>query len=391
VLLNLFLALFLADAVITFLDDLLTLLFGTHLLTGLSAIMFFLTFLSGSVVYLLIGITPLVPKRFFLPLALFLPLSILLTIPFLIYFYGPTQRSGLVISSAQVLLGLVIVIRLQRGSKFQGALVKENHLGHPGFSWLNLLGFGFVNCFVLLPLLVTYLFLCSSLVVHHFSEGFIELRPSGISVQVRKYVRDDGRTVELVPMSHIGETSFYRSLSQSFPTNALILMEGVTDEQQLLTNKISYQRMAKSLGLAEQQREFKPSHMHLVRADVDISEFRKSTIAFLNLVMLVHARGIKPENLMQLMTYSAPPEFQEQLFDDLLIKRNQHVVGELKKRLSDWDHLILPWGAAHMPGISHEVQKLGFHVAERKEYQAVTFHFFGRKRKTDAGRVAGAS
>src|SRR3954468_21487829 len=247
VLLNLFIALFLADAAITFLDDLLTLLFGAHLLTGLSGMMLILTFLAGLVVYLLMGVTPLIPKRFFLPLALFIPLSMLLTIPALIYFYGPTQRSGIIISTAQIILGLAVAAGLQRGFKFQGPLVKENHLGRRGFSWLNLLGFGFVNVFVLLPLVACYLFFCASLAVHHFGEGFIELRPSGIFVQVRKYVRNDGRTVELVPMSHIGEPAFYRSLSASFPTNALILMEGVTDEQNLLTNKISYQRIAKSL------------------------------------------------------------------------------------------------------------------------------------------------
>src|SRR5207302_8595688 len=135
-------------------------------------------------------------------------------------------------------------------------------------------------------------------------------------------VRNDGRTIQFVPMSHIGEPAFYRALSESFPTNALILMEGVTDDQNLLTNKITYRRMAKSLGLAEQQHEFKPSPVHLVRADVDVEEFRPNTINFLNLVMLLHAHGVTAENLLKVLQYSPSPDFQEQLLDDLLLKRN---------------------------------------------------------------------
>jgi hypothetical protein len=54
-------------------------------------------------------------------------------------------------------------------------------------------------------------------------------------------------------MSHIGESEFYRGLSKSFPSNSISLMEGVSDTKGLLTNRISYKRMAASLGVAEQQ------------------------------------------------------------------------------------------------------------------------------------------
>ena len=39
--------------------------------------------------------------------------------------------------------------------------------------------------------------------------------------------------------------------------------------------------------------------------------------------MLMHARGLQPENLVQVLTFSTPPDLQEQLFDDLLNKRNR--------------------------------------------------------------------
>jgi hypothetical protein len=100
--------------------------------------------------------------------------------------------------------------------------------------------------------------------VDHFSGGFLALRPGGLTVQVRKYVRDDGKTIQLVPMAHIGEADFYRKVAETFPTNSIILMEGVTDWKRLITNEASYKRAAKSLGLAEQEEEFTPTRGEMV-------------------------------------------------------------------------------------------------------------------------------
>ena len=115
-------------------------------------------------------------------------------------------------------------------------------------------------------------------------------------MQTRKYVRDDGKTIHLFPMAHVAEADFYQKISQTFPTNSLILMEGVTDEKNLLTNKISYDRMAKTLGLAEQHEKFAPTRGEMVDADVDVSQFSTNTLTLLNLVMLVHAQGLNPAN-----------------------------------------------------------------------------------------------
>src|ERR1035441_6855456 len=74
-------------------------------------------------------------------------------------------------------------------------------------------------------------------------------------------------------------------MSRTLPIYSIILMEGVTDEKNLLTNKISYKRMAKSLGLAEQHEKFEPTRGELVMADVDVGQFTRNTIDFLNLVI----------------------------------------------------------------------------------------------------------
>ena len=235
--------------------------------------------------------------------------------------------------------------------------------------------FGLANVFVVLPLIAVYLFACGARAVSHFSEGFMALHPGGFTVQVRKYVRDDGKAIQLFPMAHVAAASFYQQVSRTFPSNSVILMEGVSDDGNLLTNKISYQRMAKTLGLAEQKETFAPSESAgaVIRADVDVGQFSASTIDFLNLVMLFHAKGFTAENVQKMSEYSPPPGFEEQLFDDLLTKRNAHLLGEIRANLETSDNIMVPWGVAHMPGLAREIQKYGFHLSETREMVVIPF------------------
>jgi hypothetical protein len=266
--------------------------------------------------------------------------------------------------------------------KFRWPIVEDKHLGDRRFSWLNLSMFLLVNVFVLLPAIVVYLVLCASLAVNHFSGGFMALRPYGLTVQVRKYVRNDGKTIQLFPMEHVAGADFYRKVSQSFPTNSIILMEGVTDNRNLLTNGISYKLMAHSLGLAEQGEEFKPIHGELVMADVDVEQFATNTIDLLNLVMLLHSKGVNAATGMKLAQYSPPPHLEEQLLNDLLKKRNKHLLQEIFDRLPQSDNIIVPWGAGHMPEIANEIQKSGFRLDETQEYIVIRFRSAGNRNKS---------
>jgi hypothetical protein len=389
VLLNLCLWLFIADAVLSLLDDSLILFAKFHLLSGLRGFIGGLYILLALAIYLLMGLTPMVPKRFFMPVSLFAPAAGLLLLPALIYFSDRAALAGWVVSFLQVILGVVLFRLLPRraasadradsapeptrrsGSPFN--LISAERLNPRSFSFFNLAGFIAVNLFILLPAVLVYLFFCGSLALDHLSEGFIRLRPNGVTVEVRKYTRDDGKTIQLVPMAHVGEPEFYRHLTQSFPTNSVILMEGVTDDSSLLTNRVSYHRMANTLGLSEQQKEFKPQSGDWVPADIDVKEFAPTTIDFLNMAMLVHRYGLNIQTLLPLLQYSPPANVQEQLWDDLLHKRNRHLLGEMRDRLSKTDYIIIPWGAAHMPEISHEIQNSGFRLVEKQTFQAIRF------------------
>jgi hypothetical protein len=376
ILLSSCLGLFVASGVVSFVDDSLQLLWGCYFLTIFSGILSFFAVLTALVVYGLIGFLPMIPKRVFLPVTLFYLIGFLAVFPVAIYGYGDFMRRGMqldwVMSFCQAVVGLGILYWLWGGWKFRWPLVEDKYLGDGRFSWRNLSTFVLANVFVLAPAIFIYLFLCTSLAVNHFTAGFLALHPGGLIARVRQYVRSDGKTIELVPMAHIADANFYRELSRSFPTNSIVLMEGVTDERNLLTNGISYKRMAHSLGLVEQQKVFKPQGQ-VVMADIDVDQFTTNTIAVLNLAMLIHTKGVNADTMMAWSQYSPPPNFLEQLDDDIVRKRNEHLLEILKTELPESDTIIVPWGAGHMPGIADAIQKEGFHLARTEEYTVIRF------------------
>lgn len=387
--LSLGLGFFLADGVVSLLDESLILLFDVHLLGAIRGLLLLFTLMLAIVIHGLMGLTPMIPKRLFLPVTLFIPVAALATIPLLIFWHTRTHEIAWGISLCQVAVGLGILHRVQHGWRFRWPFVAETRLEPRPFRWRNLIGFLLAHGFLGLPAVLAYLVVCAALAVDHFTDGFLALRPEGLTVRIRKYVRDDGGVIQLFPMAHIGEPDFYRKLSESFPTNSIVLMEGVTDNRQLLTNKITYQRMATSLGLAEQQKEFKPRGT-IVRADVDVGQFAPSTIDFLNVVMLIQNQGMNDRVIQNLLRFSTP-DFERHLFDDLLGKRNRHLLHEIQIWLPKSELIIVPWGAAHMPEIGREIQKSGFHLTETQEHVAIRFRSVGNRGGSLAEKEASSS
>jgi hypothetical protein len=380
--LSLCLSLFLVGGVVSTLDDSLVLLFGLHLLTGVSAVLAFISLFALLLLYGLIGVTPLIPKRVFLPIIVFNLLGLLVVFPTMIYRFPWMLQLDWLLSLIQVAVILGVIYWLRGDVKLRWLVIEVKHLGTRIFSGWNLTAFLLLNILVLLPAVVAYLALCASLTLGHFTDGFLTLRPGGLIMQARTYARNDGKTIVLFPMSHIAEADFYQAVSHSSASNMVVLLEGVTDEQNLLTNGISYRRAAKSLGLAEQHDDLNIVQGELVRADVDVHDFTPGTIALLNLVGAVQARGLNVGTLLPLLQNSPTPDLEKQLFADILLKRNDHLLQELRERLKQSDHFLIPWGAAHMPGIAEEIQKSGFHLVETRDYVSIRF---GSKKHTGSG------
>jgi hypothetical protein len=374
--LSLLLVLFLADGIVCLMDDSLIVFAGNYALTGIRGVVASLTLLLAAVSYLASGCTPLIPKRLFLPLALYHPVAGLFAIPLVIFFFERTQQIVWAISCFQLLLALFLIHQAGPGFRLRWPIVRAETLGAAPFTLRNFLSFLLVNLFLVLPGVGIYLLFCLGLAAHHFSDGFVKLRPKGLVLQSRKYVREDGKSILLFPMSHIAAPGFYQTAMASFPTNAVILSEGVSDRSGLLTNKITYERAAKSLGVSEQHEVFIPRGK-MIRADIDISEMSETTIGFLNLAMLFHGKGMDSKTLSEVMHY--PESNLALVFEDLVRRRNRRVIEEIFVQLREGDKpIVVPWGAAHMPQIAIEIQQANFKLSETRNHLAIPFKA-GRK------------
>ncbi len=370
--LSFILLLFLVSGGAALLDSSLILLLHRQDASIVSGLLALLMILAGILCYGAMALSPAIPKRYFLPVSLFLPIAYIAVLPLFVYYHRPSDWIAWGVALGQVLLGLFVLRRAHRGTRIGWPLFPASQLYDRDFRWGNLAAVVLATVLVLLPAILLYTGFSAQLAVHHFTDGFVALRPSGISMQVRKYVRDvDGRNITLVPMSHIGQSEFYRDLAASFPADSVVLMEGVSDKNKLLPTHLSYARMAAATGGVQQVTAFKPPG-EIVPADVDLSSFSASTLEILKTAMIVHSKGVTPETLPLLMK-PTPPDAVEQLIKDLLAKRNRHLLKVIEEHLANPGHIIVPWGAAHMPEIARGIQKSGFHVIETREFVAIRF------------------
>jgi hypothetical protein len=148
-------------------------------------------------------------------------------------------------------------------------------------------------------------------------------------------------------------------------------MEGVSDRRNIVRASSNYSKMAEAIGVAEQQQAFKPKGK-LVPADLDMSDFSPETLDMLKTAMLIHSKGVTEETMPILMK-PTPPGLEKRLMEDILTKRNRHLLKVLHEQLPESRHIIIPWGAAHMPEIAREIEKSGFRPGDTREYHAIRF------------------
>lgn len=370
--LSLILVLFSGSAVLTFSSDSLFLLFQRQDLAATAALLSIVMLFAGFLACVLVAIFPGIPKRVLLPVGLFIPVVGIGVIPLFVYHHEHAALIAWFVSLGQVLLAGFIIHRIHGGLKPRWPLFPERLLANRGFGWGNLTAVTLSGFLLLLPALVLYTAFSAKLAIEHFTEGFVIARPGGISMQVRNYIRDDdGRRIMLVPMSHVGEPEFYHSLSASFPKDAVILLEGVTDLKKITAVHSDYSKMATAIGGVKQTEVFKPQG-ELVAADVDMSSFSPATLGLLKTAMLIHAKGVTAETLPLLMK-PTPPGLEKQLMEDILTKRNHHLLGVIRERLPTSEDIIVPWGAAHMPELAREIRKMGFRLVDTREFLAIRF------------------
>ena len=292
---NLFFVVYLADGALTLLHELLAIFMQTAPTSGLRNLVAVAALLFAMPLYISLGIDRRLPKLVIIPQVLFIFWVGLGAWPIVI-----TSGSFVLLAAlVQTLLGLLPFI-LYSGTAGSNRLLPEERFLDDFFGLRNTLTF-FILHIVLMPFALGYMGVA---VMAHYADretaGFVRLGSDGLHMEERVYSRS-GQKIRLTGMIHIGEQAFYTDLIDSTTTDrTVILAEGVTDEDNLLTTHFGYDAMAKMLGLTSQadmefsgqlvdesdldeiaEGPFDVLEPHIIQADTDLNRFDPQTIEFI--------------------------------------------------------------------------------------------------------------
>jgi len=325
-----------------------------------------------------------------LPVAVFVPLAVATlwltsgAAPLPLWIASPTLLgvAGCAIQLAAVGLAFALIRRHNGGRRWWFDAASP---GAPAFAWRHSLGLGAAFAAVGLPAALLYLGVALATWLQIVTKGFVAFDLDGVSLADRHYQRD-GREIRLVGMMHIGEPDAYRALTRTFAREStVVLAEGVSDRHARLADTLEYGRAAQALGLAPQQDlraylvddddpDALPPRWPVVRhADVDASVFSPATIACirwaggiwdaedLTSAALALVEGIRTQDPQQLAAFQA----------EILDLRNAHLTEQIRAALGEFEHVIVPWGALHLPAIEAAVLSWGFEETSREVHPLI--------------------
>lgn len=394
---NLFLILFLADGGFSLVDELVSLLTPLMPFSTFRNLLAFTVILFSVPLYFSLGIDCRLPKRVFLPLIAFVFWTVISSWIFPVL--SEFSYYGLILAVMQVLLGMLPLRYFSRDGE-RCLTMPTEFLSGPYFSLKNTLSFAAISLPVV-PLVVLMISLASvNAFVVDYTAGFMRLDPGGLKMTERVYRRDD-RTIRLAAMVHVGASSYYQDLAGSLdPGRTIVLAEGVTDQGNLLKNRIDYSGVAGMLGLTSQDKMLfkgrhidpelleqlserqagkveRPAQPDILRADVDVSKFRPPTIRLLEEFGEQLKKSRSPVTaLLDLNSWgenNITEEMYEIIMDDILHRRNLVVLGYLDRSLELYDTVVIPWGALHMREIESDILKRGFKLHQEKSRTSINF------------------
>lgn len=333
------------------------------------------------VLYAIMAFDRRLPKRLLLPLILFLiwasicggfPLAFL-----------EVPHVHVVISWMQLALGLLLFgIHLKRPPI-------SDATPSPAFTWRNF-ALTLVATMVLVPLtLVTGAVNAIGVALETTTDGYLKIRPKGLLLEEREFQKGNKR-VRLVSMMHIGNREFYESVRDSFSLQlpAVVLMEGVRDDRGTFDGDFSYAPLAEKLGLQAQEADIlmkppakqeptgdvtQPDFRH---SDVDVSSFHPRTLEMMRAIGHFLANPTLETALQTFGAEDSPfqgADVEDIVMTDILTNRNAHLANEIRSALDDYDVVIVPWGALHMPEIEDTLESWGFQKTREIDRPVVKF------------------
>ena len=390
---NIYIVLFLVDAALSLLDELLQAAASPlAFLTEIRFLVAYVVITLSMIFYACLGIDRRLPKRVFLPLTLFASWSALAMWP--LSGFVAREAFGLTAAISQVVIGAIAIILL-RGLGGRNLLTEEQ-FQTPMFSLHNTLGFTAVNL-LLTPVVLIYTGLAvTSYYLEEQTAGFLRLSPVGIHMTERSYHLAQ-KEIRLAGMMHIGKEDYYEDLAKSIPpVGTVILAEGVTDQDRLLESQFNYSKLAGLIGLTSQDKMRlngnavalddlsvvgqvirEPGKPDIANADIDLNRFEPKTVEFLN-ALGRSLFGDKPlaEGLVDYNLWIEENMTEEGIagvMADILDKRNDAVIEGMIQTLKRYDTIVIPWGAMHMPAIEAAVLEQGFAPGKAQERLSLDF------------------
>jgi hypothetical protein len=289
----------------------------------------------------------------------------LMPLPAIMSLHSVEYASGLLEIAATVLCLLTLRLRTPPPNARASFLFTQADFTHFRFSLPKTVVATLTHLTLLPVAYLAALAYGSVWMINKASAGFIQINQTGVFFQTRSYQLNN-TSIHLLPTIHIANPAFYKRISAHLqnlnPQTTLVLPEGVTDRNNRLKNPLDYTHLAASTGLTPQPRSL-PSKLspHTLHVDADISDFAPEVQDALNRFTQGLANALQqnlPAALNNLAALDA--KAQELFWKDILENRNQRVLNGIDHATSSptpptlpnpLEHLIIPWGAAHMPGI----------------------------------------
>jgi hypothetical protein len=107
---------------------------------------------------------------------------------------------------------------------------------------------------------------------------------------------------------------------------------------------------------------------------VDVSQFSPQTRLFLNAVARSIQRWFSDNPLTALTEgMSSPKPDPKLLWQDLVELRNRRLLNCMQRVMQTYDNLLIPWGAAHMPGLEEAFFKWGATLTHRRRIRVLSW------------------
>lgn len=374
---NAYLIAFAVDAALSVVDDQLRLLLGSSPLALTRSAVAWVVLAATLPVFLGVLATPRLRPSVFLPPAAFFGWVSLGAMPLPLYLDWTILGPGL--SWAQLGLAAAILLRARTLAGGRSWLLDERAWRAPAWRPAYTARTVALSAIGGPLLLVAYLGMSALLAIDVMTAGFVRVAPDGVYTEQREYRRGEQR-VYLVGMIHLADREFYRRVLEGIAEpGTAVLIEGVRNDRGAADLRLSHGPLAESLGLAAQEDHLilpADDGIEVIRADVDLADFSPETIALLSEAMRVFGQDSAREALLAYLELLREPRSTadvESFWREVVHDRDAHVFGELERALTSYARAVLPWGAAHMPGLESRLLEAGFEPGESRELRVVAF------------------